>query len=337
MKSLLSVLLFAAVLPLSAPAAQAPRAAQGIIKIPGGKHGIGFDDIGYAAPLHRVTVPAGASGDLVLIDPLTHALTVIHGVSTGPADHATRREGTSSAIYAEGYLFASNHDPAEVVTIDPHSDKIVARTPLLGGPDYVRYVARTHEIWVTEPDKQQIQVFRFSASPKPVLTPETEISIPGGPESLEIDNARNQAYANLWKSKTVEMELTTHRVLAEWPNTCKGSRGIALDKLHDHVFVACSEGKVVTLAPSAHGKILATASAGAGIDIIHYGRKLHHLYVPGARSSTLTIFDVSNSGKLHPLSVYRTAEHAHCVTDDDDGHVFVCDPRAGAILTIDDR
>ncbi|MGH8293043.1 MAG: hypothetical protein ACRESA_06165, partial [Gammaproteobacteria bacterium] len=64
---------------------------------------------------------------------------------------------------------------------------------------------------------------------------------------------------------------------------------------------------------------------------------LHHLYVPGARAATLTIFDVSASGALKPLAVYKTAEHAHCVTDNNAGHVFVCDPRAGDILEINDR
>lgn len=337
MKSLLSALLLSAALPFSALAAPPPRAAQGVIKIPGGNHGIGFDDIGYAAALHRVMVPAGATGSLVLIDPDTRALMVIPGVSTAPKGHTARREGTSSAVYAEGYLFASDHDPAAVVTIDPRNRKIIGRTPLQGGSDYVRYVARTHEIWVTEPDKHQIQVFKLATSPRPVLTPETAIFIQGGPESLEIDNQRNRAYSNLWKSKTVEMELTTHKVIAEWPDTCKSSHGIALDRVHDHVFVACGGGKVVTLAPGEHGKVLASAMAGVGIDIISYSPKLHHLYVPGARSATLTIFDVAPSGKLHPLSVYRTAGHAHCVTDDNDGHVFVCDPRAGEILTIDDR
>ncbi|MGH8215349.1 MAG: YncE family protein [Rhodanobacteraceae bacterium] len=330
-------MLVSAVLSLAALAAPPPLAPQAVVKIPGGAHGIGFDDIGYAAELHRVTIPAGATGNLVLIDPATDALTVMPGVSAVPAGGQRRHEGTSSAVYAEGRLFASDHDPAEVVTIDPRTGKIVGRTPLQSGPDYIRYVASTHEIWVTEPDKHQIQVLRLSDATKPVLTPETVISIQGGPESLEVDDQRNRAYSNLWKSKTVEMTLATHRVLAEWPNTCKGSRGIALDKVHDHLFVACSEGKVVTLAPGADGKVLASAPAGTGIDIISYSPKLRHLYVPGGRSATLTIFNVSPTGTLHPLSVYKTAERAHCVTDDDDGHVFVCDPRAGEILKIDDR
>lgn len=337
MKARLLVMLLAAVSPISVLAAPAPLAPQAVIKIPGGEHGIGFDDIGYAAQLDRVTVPAGATGNLVLMDPATRALTVIPDVSAPPGKVRQRREGTTSAIYAEGYLFASDHDPEEVVTIDPRTHAVLGRTRLESGPDYVRYVARTHEIWVTEPDKQQIQVFRLTVAPKPLLAPETSIHIAGGPESLEIDNARNHAYANLWKSKTVEMELTTHKVVAEWPNTCKGSRGIAIDRANDHVFVACSEGKVVALAPAENGKVIASAPAGAGIDIISYSPKLHHLYVPGARAATLTIFDASASGALKPIAVYETAERAHCVTDDNAGHVFVCDPRAGTILEINDR
>ena len=334
MKAMLALALLAAPFAvLAAPPLLTPKA---VIKIPGGAHGIGFDDIGYAPTLDRITIPAGTTGDLVLMDPVSHTLTVIPDVSAPPKVKSFR-EGTTSAIYAKGYLFASDHDPTEIVAIDPHTHAVVARTKLASGPDYVRYVARTHEIWVTEPGKAQIQVFKLSVDPKPTLTPATVIPVAGGPESLEIDDKRNRAYSNLWKNKTVEMALTTHKVLAEWPNTCKGSSGLAIDEAHDHVFVACGEGKVVTLAPADNGKVVASAPAGAGIDIIRYSPKLHHLYVPGARAATLTIFGVAASGALRPMVEYKTAQHAHCVADDNDGHVFVCDPRADAILAIDDH
>lgn len=324
-------------LSLTSAAAPTLRAPQAVIRIPGGTHGIGFDDTGYAAALNRVMVPAGATGNLVLIDPATAALTVIKGVSAASANGTSHRDGTTSAIYAEGYLFASDHDPDAIVAINPRTHAIVGRTPLVGGPDYVRHVARTHEIWVTEPDQQQIQVFKLAVDSKPRLTPEAVIHIAGGPESLEVDNPRDRAYSNLWKGKTAAISLNTHKVLAEWPNTCERSHGIALDTAHDHVFVACGNGKVVTLAPAEHGQVLASASAGAGVDIISYSPRLHHLYVPGARSATLTILDVSPAGTLKPLTVYATAPRAHCVTHDDAGHVFVCAPGTGDILQIDDR
>ncbi|MGH8125373.1 MAG: YncE family protein, partial [Rhodanobacteraceae bacterium] len=219
MKALLPLILLMATSPFGVLAASAPLPPQAVIRIPGGAHGIGFDDIGYSGKLDRITIPAGTTGNLVLMDPVTHALTIIPDVSTPPKVKSFR-EGTTSAIYAEGYLFASDHDPTEIVTINPRTHAVIGRTKLESGPDYIRYVARTHEIWVTEPGKAQIQVFKLAVDPKPVLTPETVIRVAGGPESLEIDDQRNRAYSNLWKNKTVEMELTTHQVLAEWPNTC---------------------------------------------------------------------------------------------------------------------
>ncbi|HEX7348970.1 MAG TPA: hypothetical protein VF264_04920 [Rhodanobacteraceae bacterium] len=333
-RSLVTLIALAA--PCCALAAMPPSAASRIA-IPGGAHGIGFDDIGFAPALGRITVPAGATGNLVLIDPANDALAVIPNVSAPPSDGKQRREGTTSAIDAEGYLFASDHDPAEIVTIDPRSHAILARTPLQSSPDYLRYVARTHEIWATEPGKQQIEVFKLTTVPQPKLTADTTIHIAGGPESLEIDNARDHAFANLWHSKTVELSLTAHKVLAEWPNTCAHSHGIALDRADDHVFVGCGEGKVVALAADEGGKVIASAKAGAGIDIISYSPKLHHLYVPGAKAETLTIFKVAASGALTPTATYKTAPHAHCVTNDDAGHVFVCAPKIGTILQIDDR
>jgi len=335
MKALVPLFMLAVAVPFAVSAASKPLSPNAVIKIPGGAHGIGFDDIGYAAPLHRITIPAGTTGNLVLMNPVTHALTVIPGVSAAPKVKSFR-EGTTSAIYAGGYLFASDHDPTEIVTINPKTHAVIGRTRLESGPDYIRYVARTHEIWVTEPGKAQIQVFGLSLRPGPRLTPETVIHVAGGPESLEIDDRRDRAYSNLWKNKTVQMQLTTHKVLAEWPNTCKGSNGLAIDHADNHVLVACGEGKVVTLAPAEQGKVIASAPAGAGIDIIRYSAKLHHLYVPSARAATLTIFDVAASGALKPTAMYTTAPHAHCVADDNNGHVFVCDPRAGAVLEIDD-
>ena len=77
--------------------------------------------------------------------------------------------------------------------------------------------------------------------------------------------------------------------------------------------------------------MLTRVPASAGIDIISYSPKLNHLYVPGARGATLTIFDVAASSALKPVAEYKTTQHAHCGGGDNDGHVLVCDPRAGAI------
>lgn len=307
------------------------------IVLPGGEHGLDLDDMGYVPGLHRIVVPAGQTGALVLIDPADNALTSIPGISPPAATAHGRDQGTSSVADGEGLLFASDHTDQALVIVDPLHKRVLAREPLASGSDYIRYLAERHEVWVTEPEASQIEVFGFNAHAKPMLAPKAKISIPGGPESLMFDSAHHRAYANLWKTKTVVIDTLTHQIVSEWTNGCEGSRGLAMDVAHAHLFVACKEGAISVLSLAANGKLLTHTPAGAGIDIITYSPALHHLYVPGSHSATLTIFDVAASGVLKPLVTYPTAEHAHCVADDNHGHVYVCNPHGGGVIAFTDR
>ncbi|MGA9856116.1 MAG: hypothetical protein WBR29_12655 [Gammaproteobacteria bacterium] len=323
-------------LTIAAPAMAPPLLSpQAVIHIPGGEHGIGFDDIGYFPSLGKVSIPAGQTGRLVLIDPASGTIVNSYQVTApAAAAHGHHEEGTSSAAYGDGYIFASDHAAPGVVVLDARDGQVLSRIKLASGPDYVRYLEARHELWVTEPHAQQIQVFNVQLSPKLAITLNSNIPINGGPESLVFDADMNRAYTNLWKQKTVVIDTNTFKQVGEWNDACKGPRGLALDAAKGFLFVACTEGKVAVLDVNHGGKVLATAPSGAGIDIISYDPKSGHLYVPGARSASMTIFKVSSSGSLHALADYRTAQGAHCVTDDGRGTAFVCDPRAGAILEI---
>ncbi len=321
-------------LTVTAPVTAAPLLTpQAVIRIAGGEHGIGFDDIGYFPQLGKVSIPAGQTGKLLLINPASGAITATYQV-TNTAVARARGEGTSSATYGDGYIFASDHGQPGVAVLDARDGTVLERVKLASGPDYVRYLESRHELWITEPRAQQIQVFSVSRGPKPVVTANSIIPVAGGPESLVFDPDLKRAYTNLWKAKTVVIDTITHKPVGEWNDSCMGPRGLALDAAKGFLFVGCTEGKVAVLDVNHGGKVLDTAPSGAGIDIISYNPKSGHLYVPGARSASMTIFKVSPSGALHALAVYRTAKGAHCVTDDGKGNVFVCDPHAGTLLEI---
>jgi DNA-binding beta-propeller fold protein YncE len=330
-----AALLLTAVI-VSSAAANSLIAPQAVIRIAGAQHGIGFDDIGYFPSLKRVSIPAGQTGKLLLLDPANRAITNTYQVTVpvvGAHEHAS---GTTSAAYVDGYIFASDHGQPGVVVLDARNGKVLQSIRLSSGPDYVRYLESRHELWVTEPRGQQIQVFSIDNSgSKPVITLNSNIPVAGGPESLVFDPLLKRAYTNLWKQKTVVIDTTTHKQTDEWNNTCEGPRGLAIDAGKGFLFVACTEGKVAVL-DAKDGKLLATAKSGAGIDIISYNLKSGHLYVPGASSATMTAFKVSPSGSLHAVRIYRTAKGAHCVTDDGGARVFVCDPHAGTILEFRD-
>jgi hypothetical protein len=311
------------------PAADARAASTQPVALPGGDHGIGFDDLRFAPGFGRVVAPAGGTGNLALIDPATHAVTTIGGFGTATTTSG-HENGTTSADEGGGYLYAIDRTQLRVVVIDEKQRSIVGSAPLASSPDYVRWVGATHELWVTQPDEDRIEIFSLAGTtPKHAAF----VAVKGGPESLAIGATR--AYTHLWDGSTVVLDLAARKQLASWPNGCKGSRGIALDAAHDRLFVGCAEGKAVALAAST-GKQLGTLTVGAGVDVIDYNPRLAHLYVPSAKTATLSIVGVAGDGQLTLLGTAETSPGSHCVTADDRDTAWVCDVEHGRLLAIAD-
>jgi hypothetical protein len=320
---------------LAATALAKPEIAKpATLALPGGERGIGFDDLMFSPALHRVLAPAGRTGKLDLIDPKTQKIESIGGFSADAGSFAGGHgEGTTSADAGGGFVFASDRGRTEVVLVDAKTLAVTGRAKLAGGPDYVRWVEPTHEVWVTEPGKKQIELFALD---KGALAHRGAIDVPGGPESLVIDAARGRAYTHTWDDATVAIDLAKHEEVARWKNGCKASRGIALDAARGLLFVGCDEGRAVALDVAHDGKQVGRAETGKGVDIIAYNPALAHLYVPGGDSATLTILGVAKDGKLSVLGSVAVAADSHCVAADDLGHAYVCDPKRGALLVVMD-
>jgi hypothetical protein len=73
-----------------------------------------------------------------------------------------------------------------------------------------------------------------------------------------------------------------------------------------------------------------------GVDIIEFSPSRRHLYAAGQISANLGVFGVSAAGSLALLGRQDGNLFGHCVTTDDAGHAFVCDPRGGRLLVDDD-
>lgn len=304
------------------------------IPIPGGEAGIGFDDLRFSTALGRLLVPAGRTGSVVLVQPGEWRVTQIGGFSAQKDFGGGYDVGVTSADEGRGFLFATDRSALRLVVVDPADGRVVASTKLAGGPDYVRYVEPTGEVWVTQPDQERIEIFRLEGNPpKPVH--DAFLAVDGGPESLVIDSQRGRAYTHLWKGRTVAINVKNRGILAKWPNGCEGSRGIALDEERDFLFVGCAEGRGVTL-DAKTGKILGKVDTGDGIDLVGYSPRLEHLYLAAGKSGTLGIAAVSPTGSLSLLAEVPTVKGGHCVAADAAGNAYVCDPKAGRILVIPD-
>lgn len=304
--------------------------------LPGGSAGIGFDDLRFSEELGELLVPAGCTGRLDLVEPATGAIESVDGFSRTECPGPGHERGTTSADAGRGYVFAIDRTEGTLVVVEARAKRIVARARLGAGPDYVRWVGGASEVWITEPARGVIERFRFEGGPSPRLTSAGTIPVPDGPESLVVDPAGTRAYTNTFHGETDAIDVASHSVTERWPNHCRGARGIALDASRGLLFVGCEEGKAVALDVARGGSTIAEATTGEGVDVIAYGPRLRHLYVPAARSANLTVISVLGRGRLQTLGTMPTAPAAHCAAADDRGNVYVCDPRHGRVLVFHD-
>jgi DNA-binding beta-propeller fold protein YncE len=311
-------------------------AAPAAIDIPGGSAGIGFDDLRFSASLGKILVPAGRTGSLALLDPATRTVTAVEGFSAKKDYGGGHDDGVTSADSGRGSVFTTDRTSGLLLVVDPARRRILSRSRLGGAPDYVRYVESSGEVWVTEPDAQRIEIFHLLAGIPPAAVHDAFLAVPGGPESLAVDLRRGRAYTHLWNGKTVSIDIKARKIAATWNNGCKESRGIALDETRGFLFAGCAEGTAVVLDVGT-GRVLSSARSGSGVDVIDYDPKLSHLYLPGAKSATMAVLDVSPAGKLALLGTLPTAPGAHCVASDGNGNVFVCDPKKGRLLVFEDK
>lgn len=302
------------------------------VEIQGGAEGIGFDDMVAASGLGAILVPAGGTGSLLLLDPKTQTIRFLRGFSSTEGYGGGHDDGVTSADAGGGFLYAVDRTLRRLDVVDPEGGKILSWAPLAAPPDYVRYVETTGEVWVTEPDAEQIEIFRIPAKGGDPPSAAAVVAVPGGPESLVVDRLRGRAYAHLWGGKTVAVDLARRSIVGRWKNGCAGSRGIALDANDEILLTGCAEGRVTAADLARGGAIVSSIRTGKGVDLIAFSPVCRHVYVPSSREGTLAVLGVSRKGVLSRMKTVRASPGAHCVVADTTRQVWVCDPPRGALL-----
>ena len=325
----------------SAPSQSAPgaeRISVGPVKTvrltPSG--GIGFDDLLFSPELHAVIAPAGGTGCVQLFDSGSLAQTSLCGIGPGGAYARGHGEGTTSADFGAGFVFAIDRNSQSLQVVDPKAKRVVTTSALSGEPDYVRWVSSKRELWVTEPDQEQIEVFSLTPDNPPKLASSGAIAVKGGPESLVIDADHDRAFTHLWHGRTVQISIGSRAVSKSFSNGCNGSRGIALDPERHLLFVGCAEGKAGVLEVADGGRLVSSLETSAGVDIVSLNSSLRHLYVPAASDGTVAVLGVGANGTLNRLGVLQATKGAHCATSDDHNRVWICAPDSGSLLVFDD-
>ena len=301
--------------------------------LPGGAAGIGLDDLRYSTLLTSVLVPGGRTGNIDLIDVHTHAIRAIAGFAIEDTFDGGHDVGATSVEEVGGLLYVTDRTSLELSVVDPRSGAIVSSVPLAFSPDYVRY-AGAGELWVTQPDAEQVEIFGFiEGSPAPPISIGSA-AVPGGPESLVIDATRGRGYGHAEGGLSVAIDLASREIVETWDNGCATPKGIALDEVNGLLVVGCAEGTLVVLDVTNHGVVLSTLTSGDGLDVLGFDLARRHLYAPGGKSATLEIVGIDAHGGMTSLESVPTAAGAHCATSDNAGTVYVCDPVSGGLFSI---
>lgn len=338
-----------------------------IVELPFGQTQVSFNEIIYDSRLQRIIVPAAETGALAIIDPATQDITQVIQGFTGRADNSGESAiGATSAAVAKGMIFVPDQAARKINIVDPESGQIVGSTETEAPPHDIRFVSATNEIWVTEPDKQQIEVFKITANQPPNLEKADPIQVPDGPEGLLIDRMRGLAYTNRPDAgATAVIQVITHGVLFNWGNGCSKARGMAIDENEGYLFVACNEGKVVMMDIEKSGAQITSQNYGGDLDFLAYNPQKKHLYLPSGASAIVAIFAIVDSSTLPTatadpeatptvsgdiastlvppsrfalkrLGTADTALKASCITVDDQNNIWVCDRNKGRLFLIHD-
>jgi hypothetical protein len=304
------------------------------LQLPGGSGGIGFDDMRFSANLAQLLIPAGRTGDLDLVDPSTEAIASIGGFSSGGAFSVDPTFGVTSADEGNDIIYATDRTAGTLSRVNPPTKAITAMLMLAATPGYVRYVAPTNEVWVSEPSAKQIEVVSLMGEDGGTgFTHEASIAVVGA-ESLEIDPTTALAFTNA-EASTIAVDVNKRAVAHTWPNGCTTATGLAVDSNNGWVVVACQEGRLVVL-DEASGSMLGTVTTGAGVDRIAYDPARTRAYVPSPTAADMAVVVLDGKGVPTLAGSVQATSDAHCAVAPGGGEVFVCSPTKGQIVFLFD-
>jgi len=298
--------------------------------------GVMLDYLASDRARHRIWVPAGGTGNTVVIDTKSGEVRRVENFPTKEVERrgTKRMVGPSSATIGDGVVYVGNRGDSSVCAVDASTLERDSCITLSSMPDGLAFVPSRKEVWVTTPREQTISILDVSTPAVPKLA--EVIKLGGSPEGYAVDDRRGLFYTNLEdKDRTLRIDVSTRKVTATWMPSCgeDGPRGLAVEPKGQLLMVACTD-HVEVLDAGTDGHILSKLETGEGVDNLDYLPERLSLYAAAAGAAKLTVARLDAKGGLTTTASVPTAKGARNAVAAEDGTAYVADGPEGKILVV---
>lgn len=277
-----------------------------------------YDDLAFSPLRHQIVAAPEGAGRVSLVDVYSQQITAI---AVPP--------GVGSADASATKLFAADRSATRILAFDIAAATMTASHTLTSEPDYLRVSPTTGEVWVTLPGKNRIDILEPDG-----LAVVGSVTTPAPPEGLTFDT-EGRAYTNN-DGAVVAIDVAGRSVVGEWDDGCGYSHGFPqIDLAYGLAFGGCRPNGGVGVTTTG-GEQRSGFEAGGGPAVLAYNATLHHLYLRGDPSPTLSMLAVCPDGGLGVLATVAIPDHGHASAADDRGAVWLGDSSTGGLVRVAD-
>jgi DNA-binding beta-propeller fold protein YncE len=298
------------------------------LKFPGVEAPVIMDYL--AADGDRVWAPAGNTGKVFVLE--KGQFKSVDGFPTAKG-RGDRLMGPSAVTVGDAGVYVGNRGDSRIYAIDPKTLEKKGSVAMPSTPDGVFYVATTHEVWVTTPRDNAIQIVDVKDAAAPKIVGKIAAD---GPEGYAVDEKKGVVYTNLEdKDATLAIDAKSRKVLSTWQHTCgkDGPRGLAIDAERGLLFVACASQGIVTL-DAKTGARKGKLEVGEGVDNIDYLPAKRLLYASAGRSEKLTVAHLEDDGSLKVVATSPVGKGCRVVVATQDGTAYAADSAGGQLWVL---
>jgi len=212
-------------------------------------------------------------------------------------------------------VYASATQTDEVVAIDPHSLKIIAR--MAGGdyPDGMAYAPPVHRLYVSDEHGATETVIDTDTNTRIATLP-----LGGEVGNTQYDPVSGHIFANVQtREDLVEIDPKTDQIVARYPLPgAKGNHGLLIDTDDHLAFIACEDNDKLLVLDMRSMKLVSSFDVGGDPDVLAMDLGLHRFYVAGEKG-VVSVFGITN-GKVTHLGDGLVGGNAHVVAVDARSH-----------------